>query len=203
MTLTERILPLFPTPFYDGFIDLDESEVAILKGKTMRSRPNGYVSDDNNVLFDTPKIYQQVMDKVKFFVDTVGYDVDLKMETSWVNLHGKNGWAGAHIHANSMLSGVLFLDTPPNTGKFAVKSPATNGSRLFSTYIECDKTKSTAFNTGHYHIEPVSGQCILFPSYLQHLVTHNTLDVERWTVAFNFFATGILKQKGVGQLVFD
>ena len=199
-----EIIPLYPTPLYNCFIDLDAEEVSYLKGLEIAPRPNGYISESKHVVNKdtTPKMYQQVMSHLHSFVNAVGFDFNLQMTTSWINLHESGNSSRRHIHGNSIVGGVLFLDTPPNTGDFILFNPEVNGNRLFSSHIECPKYKITEYNSTHTTITPKTGQFLLFPSYLPHTVTDNLCDKQRWTIGFSFFALGTLRQNNLGEITF-
>lgn len=175
---------------FNTTLDLDADEVAYLKSAPMRDVGNGQSSEDPHILSKTPKLYEQVSNKADLFISKLEYDFPVKMQTSWTNLHKKGDWCHNHIHTNSMISGVLFLDTPPNTGEFCLKTPGSSGSRLFTSVFTFNYKKSNIYNNETYRVIPRTGQCLFFPSYMVHYVTANPQDLERWTVSFNFFAQG-------------
>ena len=186
----DNIIGLFPQPLFNTTLDLDADEVAYLKSAPMRDVGNGQSSEDPHILPKTPKLYEQVSNKADLFISKLEYDFPVKMQTSWTNLHKKGDWCHNHIHTNSMISGVLFLDTPPNTGEFCLKTPGSSGSRLFTSVFTFNYKKSNIYNNETYRVIPRTGQCLFFPSYMVHYVTANPEDLERWTVSFNFFAQG-------------
>lgn len=186
----DNIIGLFPQPLFNTTLDLDADEVAYLKSAPMRDVGNGQSSEDPHILSKTPKLYEQVSNKADLFISKLEYDFPVKMQTSWTNLHKKGDWCHNHIHTNSMISGVLFLDTPPNTGEFCLKTPGSSGSRLFTSVFTFNYKKSNIYNNETYRVIPRTGQCLFFPSYMVHYVTANPQDLERWTVSFNFFAQG-------------
>ncbi len=200
--MQDEIVSLFPTPFFNCFINVSQDEETLIKQIEMRPRPYGYISIDQQILDQFPDTSQQIMTKARKFVEMLGYNFDLRFTSSWVNLHEEDGMGRNHIHANSMISGVLFLDTPPNSGKFQVMSPAVNGNRLFSTYIQPEKTAVNMYNVDYHVLEPVSGQCVMFPSYLSHMVGKNMTKLPRWTIAFNMFTVGVLRENDVAPIEF-
>lgn len=202
--MNPSILPLFPTPLYNCYLTLPEIEVNYIKNMQMVDRPEGYISDSRDVINEdsTPTIYHQLMQHVSVFVESIGFNFNVKLVSSWINLHKTGNSSRRHIHGNSMLGGVLFLDTPPETGEFLVFNPAVNGTRLFSTHIDPVKSNITQYNAEYHTVKPQTGQCLLFPSYLPHTVTENTSNQSRWTIGFNFFASGTLRDGNIGQITF-
>ena len=187
---TDNVIGLFPQPLFNTTLDLDDDEVSYLKSAPMRDVGNGLSCEDVHILPKTPKLYEQICDKAALFIDKLEYDFQVKMQTSWTNLHKKGDWCHNHIHTNSMISGVVFLDTPPNTGEFCFKTHNSSGSRIFTTVFTYNYRKSNIYNNEVYRVIPRTGQCLMFPSYMVHYVTANPQDIERWTVSFNFFPKG-------------
>lgn len=186
----DNIIGLFPQPLFNSTIDLDADEVKYLKSAPIRDVGGGKSSQDPHILVQTPKLYEQICTKADLFISKLEYDFTVKMQTSWTNVHSKGDWCHNHIHTNSMISGVLFLDTPPNTGEFCLKTHNSSGSRLFTSVFTFNYRKSNIYNNETYRVIPRTGQCLFFPSYMKHYVTVNPQDLERWTVSFNFFAQG-------------
>ena len=187
---TDNVIGLFPQPLFNTTLDMDADEVSYLKNAPLRDVGNGQSSEDPHILLKTPKMYEQICSKASTFISKLEYDFPVKMQTSWTNLHNKGDWCHNHIHTNSMISGVLFLDTPPNTGEFCLKTHNSSGSRLFTSVFTFNYKKSNIYNNETYSVIPRTGQCLMFPSYMIHYVTTNPQDLERWTVSFNFFAKG-------------
>jgi Putative 2OG-Fe(II) oxygenase len=105
----------------------------------------------------------------------------------WVNLLDTGGRQAMHNHANSFISGVLYLTpTHPESRTVFMKSP---GGVEFSF-----KNDHDGVTTGPYNADkwigplPQPGEMVLFPSYLMHAVPHNT-GTRRITMAFNAIPT--------------
>jgi len=106
--MQDEIVSLFPTPFFNCFINVSQDEETLIKQIEMRPRPYGYISTDQQILDQVPDTSQQIMTKARKFVEMLGYNFDLRFTSSWANLHEEDGMGRNHIHANSMISGVLF-----------------------------------------------------------------------------------------------
>jgi len=194
------IHPVFPTPVFEGFIDLDQSEVNMFKQVKMIDRPLGYVSENVQVLDSAPITASQIMDKICYMVDYLGYDQEMVFSSSWINLHKIGNMTPDHTHANAVLSGVLFLDIPPDSGEFRIASPLNKGSCMLSTQIELDQKRISPFTAKFHYISPTPGQLLIFPSQLHHMATESKSSEDRWTLSFNVFPTGLLRQKTTAQL---
>ncbi len=107
----------------------------------------------------------------------------------WVNVLDQGGRQAMHNHANSFISGVLYL-TPTHADSRTVFMKAPGGVD-FSF-----KNDHAGVVTGPYNAEkwispqPDPGDMVLFPSYLMHAVPPNQGE-RRITVAFNAIPTAL------------
>ena len=112
-----------------------------------------------------------------------GQRMGWSLKEMWVNVLDGGGRQAMHNHANSFISGVLYL-TPTHASSRTVfmKSP---GGSDFSF-----KNDHAGVVTGPYNAEkwispaPELGDLVLFPSYLMHAVPPNA-GGRRITLAFN------------------
>ncbi len=101
----------------------------------------------------------------------------------WTNMLEKGGSQTLHSHANSFVSGILYL-TPshPACKTVFVRPP---GGNDFSFRHHTRSAALGPFNAGKYVLpEAEPGDLVLFPSYLYHEVPRNQGD-QRITIAFN------------------
>lgn len=105
----------------------------------------------------------------------------------WVNVLDTGGYQAMHNHANSFISGVLYL-TPTHADARTVfmRSP---GGTDFSFRNDHDGVTQGPYNAGKWvGPQPEPGDMVLFPSYLMHAVPHNP-GARRITMAFNAIPT--------------
>ena len=105
----------------------------------------------------------------------------------WVNVLDTGGRQAMHNHANSFISGVVYLTaTHPDAQTVFMKSPG-----------GCDfafRNDHAGVNPGPYSADkwvspaPEPGDCVLFPSYLMHAVPPNP-GARRISMAFNAIPT--------------
>lgn len=101
----------------------------------------------------------------------------------WTNVLGPGGSQAMHAHANSFVSGILYL-TPshPSAHTVFVRNP---GGSEFTFRHNSRTTQLGPFNAGKYVTPEIApGDLLLFPSYLLHEVPRNG-GAERLTMAFN------------------
>ena len=105
------------------------------------------------------------------------------LKEMWVNVLDTGGYQAMHNHANSFISGVVYLTpTHPSARTVFMKSP---GGHDFSF-----KNDHAGVVSGPYNAEkwvsppPEPGDLVLFPSYLMHAVPPNAGE-RRITMALN------------------
>jgi uncharacterized protein (TIGR02466 family) len=105
----------------------------------------------------------------------------------WVNVLDTGGHQAMHNHANSFVSGVVYLTpTHPAAQTVFMKSP---GGTDFAFRNDHAGTTPGAFNADKWvSPEPQPGDLVLFPSYLMHAVPPNP-GARRISMAFNAIPT--------------
>ena len=76
---TDNVIGLFPQPLFNTTLDMDDDEVSYLKSAPLRDVGNGQSSQASHILVDTPKLYEQICDKVAVFINKLEYDFPVKM----------------------------------------------------------------------------------------------------------------------------
>jgi hypothetical protein len=109
------------------------------------------------------------------------------LKEMWVNVLDTGGRQAMHNHANSFISGVVYLThTHPDARTVFMRSP---GGTDFAF-----KNDHASVTTGAYNADkwispaPEPGDVVLFPSYLMHAVPMNPGE-RRITLAFNAIPT--------------
>jgi hypothetical protein len=109
------------------------------------------------------------------------------LKEMWVNLLATGGRQAMHNHANSFISGIVYL-TPTDAESRTVfmKAP---GGHDFSFKNDHAGTRTTPYSADKW-ISPLPepGDMLLFPSYLMHAVPPNPGPM-RITMAFNAIPT--------------
>lgn len=117
------------------------------------------------------------------FGERLGWSV----KEMWVNVLDTGGHQAMHNHANSFISGVIYLTpTHPAARTVFMKSP---GGVEFSFKNDHDGVRSSPYNAEKWiSMQPEPGDVVLFPSYLMHAVPPNP-GGRRITMAFNAIPT--------------
>ena len=119
----------------------------------------------------------------EFGTHLFGERIGWSLKEMWVNVLETGGHQAMHNHANSFISGVLYLTpTHPSAQTVFMKSP---GGYDFSFKNEHEHTTGSPFNSDKWiSPAPQPGDVMFFPSYLMHAVPPNQGE-RRITLAFN------------------
>ena len=94
----------------------------------------------------------------------------------WSIVTTKFGYNRRHHHGDSVLSAVLYIDTPDEGGNLIFSD--TRYGAMSAPRLPHDKRVQV--------VEPTANQLIVFPGYLEHEVSQNLSDKERIIYSFNF-----------------
>ena len=193
----DEIIGLFPTPFMRAPATLPSDLVAGLvkhfSALTVRNNNSSIhlshtevLSPQDSPLFAhaaaliTPKL-------ADFGVHIFGERLGWAIKEMWVNFLDQGGRQAMHNHANSFISGVVYLTpTHPDSQTVFMKSP---GGTDFAFRNDHAGTTPGPYSADKWvSPAPNPGDLVLFPSYLMHAVPPNPGE-RRITVAFNAIPT--------------
>ena len=110
----------------------------------------------------------------------------LKITNAWFNLCDIGASQAKHSHANSLLSGTLYLNTDDNTN-IQFYHPLTSLSLHPELYDKPAESKNE-YGLRYHHRDIIvgvsAGQCLFWPSQLQHGYSNNETP-ERLSLSFN------------------
>ena len=186
----DNIRQLFATPLLQTYLPVQEKILAFVESQEFTYHSNGYITSED--LLDHPQmsaVKECITERVEDFLYGecgISYQMKLELVSSWANLHKKGDFAQVHAHYNSIISGVWYLTTTSKTGKLVVHSD----HKLFGNLLDFPKRVYNEFNGDNYSFTPRNGDLLIFPSTLKHSVTHNEVDIERYSIAFNYMVRG-------------
>jgi hypothetical protein len=118
-----------------------------------------------------------------------GERLEWSIKEMWVNLLDTGGLQAPHTHANSFISGIVYL-TPTHAGSQTVFMKASGGTEFLFKHENAGITP-TPFNTERWvSPAPTPGDLLLFPSYVMHGVPANQ-GGRRLTLSFNAIPNGL------------
>ncbi len=114
-------------------------------------------------------------------------NIQPKLGNMWANINYKEGFNQAHIHPNSLFSGVYYVKAQPNSGRLHVMDPRPGAQHIMPPRKEGKLSREF---WRECHLKPVDGRIIIFPYYLWHNVEPNLSNDIRISVSFNFIQHG-------------
>ena len=111
------------------------------------------------------------------------HEVSLRITQSWVNYTKPGQWHHKHAHPNSFVSGVLYIKA----------NKETDCIQFFKESYQQIKLPVDQFNLSNsdsWWLPIGTGQLILFPSSLTHMVPTLQGEDQRVSVSFNTFPVG-------------
>jgi hypothetical protein len=124
----------------------------------------------------TPKL-------VDFGARLFGERIGWSLKEMWVNVLDTGGHQAMHNHANSFISGVVYL-TPTHAGSQTVFMKSPGGTDFLFKNDHAGMTPGPFSADKWISPAPQPGDMVLFPSYLMHAVPPNQGE-RRITLSFN------------------
>jgi hypothetical protein len=189
----DEVIGLFPIPFLRAPATLDKklvealvahfSGLAVFNNSSSQSLTHTEMlrPGDSELFTDaaariTPKL-------TGFGALMFGEKMPWAIKEMWVNVLDEGGRQAMHNHANSFISGVVYLTpTHPQSQTVFMKSP---GGTDFAFKNEHAGTSPGPYSADKWvSPAPAPGDMVLFPSYLMHAVPPNQ-GARRITMSFN------------------
>ena len=152
---------------------------------------NGCYSKDKYILDKLPDLKNSILEQVNFFVHSclMVSNVQFYFLNSWLVKHYPEDWAHEHVHPNSLLSGVYYLETPKDCGNIIFVKGHDN-NEIFPVAISPDVTELNHLNSREFSFPVSPNKLLIFSSNLTHKIERNKSKQNRYTLAFNLFCKG-------------
>ena len=195
--MVDNLRLLFGTPILQTSLAVQHRILEFVKSQEFTNHGNRYMTHEN--FLDHPQmssIRECITERVgDFLYGDCGISDEIipELVTSWVNLHKKGDWGQQHSHYNSVVSGVWYLSTTPESGDFIIHPD----NKLFGNLLDLPIRVYNEFNVDQYAFLPQNGDMLIFPSTMKHSVKVNNCDNERISLAFNYMIRGeVISGKG-------
>lgn len=207
--MSYTVVPLFAVPLYRSSIQpidpityqkLTNFEWEHEEGFTTHTETKERHLLDRPDMAGLKKTLQEKVDEYVYDVIGVQKDHCWEITTSWVNRSKPKDYHTAHWHSNSMVSGVLYINTNPNSGAICFHKDIRGRNNLWSDTLKIDFHKETDYNVEMVGINPQKNDVLLFPSHLTHSVMQNVSNEDRYSLAFNVFPRGVFGKGGNSEL---
>ncbi len=190
------MLNLFGTPIYLNNIKIKNKDINnLIDSNYERLKSNiASVTTDTYILNNEKNIVIKniILENLNNYLYNqlkLKKNIKFKMLNSWIMKLSKNDWAVNHAHDNSFISGVLYLKTSKNSGNLILhRNKLLN---VFPSSVKIEFEEFNEINSEYWCIEPKEGDIIFFPSQLEHSVTKNLTEKDRYCCSFNFYPEGV------------
>lgn len=184
---------LFPTPFMrvESFLTDKEIKPIVAKLKETNNTANARsdkLSHSHPVKGKDDPRFAQISEKAQPYLRDFGYllfgeNLHWTVKEMWTNVLAPGGHQTLHSHANSFISGVLYLSESHESAKTVFHKSMGGQEFVFSnTHAE---SNITPYNADRWVAsDATKGDLLLYPSHLLHAVPVNE-GQQRITLAFN------------------
>ena len=169
-----------------------KQELKFVKKTETECMPNAGNTTSKNTYILEEKVFKNLKIEIQKYINEYIEKIicpDKKIEyyitQSWLNYTKPNQYHQQHNHANSILSGVLYFNADEKFDMIKF-SKNINYQMMIST------KNFNVYNAETWFIRIKTGQLVIFPSYLQHLVPIKEGTNLRISLSFNTFVRGTL-----------
>jgi uncharacterized protein (TIGR02466 family) len=192
-----EIIPIFPTAIYrSNCRNLTADELRIIKNYPTYKQDLGNSTSHSPYFLEEPGL-ENLNSEIKAHVDNYVKQImrvshELYITNSWINVTQPGEQHIIHTHANSVLSGVLYISVNNS-------NPTISFNRMTAPYLlHSMADEYNPFNSMEWNVDVADNNIVLFPSTCYHYVKRNESNNTRISIAFNTFARGNIKTQTVG-----
>ena len=195
--IVAEIHSIFPTPVYRSKLarKFTEKELRFVQKMRKKFTSNvGNITSANSYVLDNPS-FTTLKKEMDLFIEDYFSKIVLPPETispyitqSWLNYTETKGYHHRHNHQNSYLSGILYINADEAHDKITFAHNRYD-------QIKLSPTKWNLFNSDSWFFPVKTGEIIMFPSHMTHLVEKKQGKNTRVSLSFNVFLKGDLGNK--------
>ena len=187
-----RVTGIFPVPIYQTILNRDLSteefsfcnDLEKVKNEFNHNSKNNYVLDEEPLATLKEELFLRVENY--FQKITIPKDnVSPYITQSWVNWTKSGEEHHKHSHSNSIISGVLYINAHEEYDRITF-------IKDFLEPLKIESDEYHLFNSTSWSFPVKTGDIILFPSRLIHMVEPKIGDNLRTSLSFNTFIKGTL-----------
>jgi uncharacterized protein (TIGR02466 family) len=202
--IESNINGIFPTPIYISKLNRELTPLELKfvnKNKKDFYKNDGNITSNNNyILNEKPfaNIKKELDLRVQDYFDKVilpANNITPYITQSWLNYTETNQYHHKHAHPNSLVSGVFYINCHEEHDKI----------KFFNDNYKTIKLEVkdwNLYNSETWWFSVKTGDVILFPSSLTHMVETKQGDNTRISLAFNVFIKGTVgNNKNLTELI--
>jgi uncharacterized protein (TIGR02466 family) len=169
-------------------ITLTNNELAAIYDLNSSKQILGTKLSNDKFILERPELQRLkniLLDEVKeYFNAVMGYEFEIYITNSWCNIAGHTEGQTLHNHANSVVSGVFYLNVDDSQPSITFVNPTP------PFLLNMRSQQYNMFNSLEFDIPLEDNTVILFPSQCFHYVKSNLTTNNRVSIAFNTFVKG-------------
>jgi uncharacterized protein (TIGR02466 family) len=153
------------------------------KGVTRTNVKGWHSTTDMNLRPEFKRLVDLLHEAQRTVYDQEHLESEPFLGNMWANINPPGSMNRAHIHPNSLWSGVYYIKAPQNSGQLKIEDPRSVAA-MSRPRQKPGKLPDRLWRETHY--EPKAGRLIMFPAWLNHCVDPNESNDIRISVSFNF-----------------
>jgi len=185
----------FPTSVFGKDVKLDNNKLAqdIINwsNEDPGVKKTNYKGWHSKTDMHTKPEYKSLVDELMTMCKDVFKEEWLDREPAlgnmWANINPKEGSNQAHMHPNSLFSGVYYIKSNPQAGRLKIYDPR-QGAQIVMPVRKKGQPPKHLWRDAN--LDPFPGRIIMFPAWLWHSVEPNQSNDLRISVSFNFIQHG-------------
>ena len=192
--IKEEIYGIFPVPIYRSKLSrrFTKTELRFVEKMKTKCRPNkSNTTSSDNYILNRPS-FSTLKKEIDLFIEDYfskilfpSKSISPYITQSWLNYTKTKEHHHSHNHVNSYLSGVLYIN-----------AARTYDNIIFQqgryTQLKFSSTQYNSYNSDSWSFPVGTGEIIIFPSYITHLVNKKQGKNTRVSLSFNVFLKGNL-----------
>lgn len=196
---------IFPTPIYTSKLNRELTKKELLfidKTKSDCNKNEGNITSNDSYILNN-KIFKDLKEeldlRVQDYFDKIicpANNITPYITQSWLNYTETNQYHHKHEHPNSLVSGVFYINCNEEFDKIKF-------FKRFNYQIIKPEVKDwNLWNSESWWFPVKTGDIIMFPSSLTHMVETKQGDNTRISLAFNVFVKGTIgNNKNLTELI--
>lgn len=130
-------------------------------------------------------LFRWIAQQTQVALQSFGWDLSKAMPSfnnAWAMVNRGSHSVRAHLHPNSLFSGVVYLALPPGSGSIAFLDPRAGAQMLMPPLAQGEHSLAQ----GRVRHAPREGELLLFPSWLWHEVEPSATNLAEPRICISF-----------------
>jgi uncharacterized protein (TIGR02466 family) len=186
----QELYSLFPTPVLKVKCDIDcQNEIELLLQETITTSTHYSLNNQLLTSGKYPKLHDWIYEKSQYFASTyLSLNTDLRFTQSWLTqiTDPVKQWINPHIHRNSFISGVFYIEKIYGDGDIRMWKPkGTINTIEMPSPVDIKLAEDNVFAQDSNRISAESGELLLFPAYIPHSISTINSTKRRTSLGFD------------------